>query len=85
MANYQVEVEEATTILQLIKHGRGAAFTPETSVDLYEDRLKHLRIENGKFTRTIGLLKHKYRYETKISKAFIAHCYNYFSTQVDKF
>jgi len=29
---YQVEVEEATTILQLVKNGRGAAFTPETSV-----------------------------------------------------
>jgi LysR family transcriptional regulator, transcription activator of glutamate synthase operon len=75
---YQVEVEEATTILQLVKNGRGAAFTPETSVNLYEDKIKHLKIKNGKFTRTIGLLKHKYLYPTKISQAFIAHCNNYF-------
>lgn len=75
---YQVEVEEATTILQLVKNGRGAAFTPETSVHLYEDKIKHLKIENGNFTRTIGLLKHKYLYPTKISQAFIEHCINYF-------
>ena len=75
---YQVEVEEATTILQLVKHGRGAAFTPETSVDLYENRLKHVKIQNGRFTRTIGLLKHRYSYETTISKAFIEHCHEYF-------
>ena len=75
---YQVEVEEATTILQLVKNGRGAAFTPETSMNLYEDKIKHLKIENGKFTRTIGLLKHKYTYATAISKAFIQHCYDYF-------
>jgi LysR family transcriptional regulator, transcription activator of glutamate synthase operon len=75
---YQIEVEEATTILQLVKHGRGAAFTPETSVNLYEDQIKHLKIKNGKFTRTIGLLKHKYLYPTKTSKAFITHCNNYF-------
>ncbi|MBV7504798.1 LysR family transcriptional regulator [Bacillus sp. sid0103] len=75
---YQVEVEEATTILQLVKNGRGAAFTPETSVNLYEDKIKHLKIENGNFKRTIGLLKHKYLYPTKISQAFIEHCINYF-------
>ena len=75
---YQVEVEEATTILQLVKNGRGAAFTPETSVNLYEDKIKHLKIENKKFTRTIGLLKHRYLYPTKISEAFVAHCHRYF-------
>lgn len=75
---YQVEVEEATTILQLVKNGRGAAFTPETSMNMYDDKIKHIRIENGKFTRTIGLLKHKYTYTTAISKAFIQHCYDYF-------
>ena len=75
---YQVEVEEATTILQLVKNGRGAAFTPETSVNLYEDKIKHLKIENGKFTRTIGLLKHRYLYPTKISEAFVSHCHRYF-------
>ena len=75
---YQVEVEEATTILQLVKNGRGAAFTPETSVNLYEDKIKHLKIENGKFTRTIGLLKHRYTYPTKISEAFVSHCHRYF-------
>ena len=75
---YQVEVEEATTILKLVKNGRGAAFTPETSVNLYEDKIKHLKIENGKFTRTIGLLKHRYTYPTKMSEAFISHCYHYF-------
>ncbi|MFJ8063705.1 LysR family transcriptional regulator [Psychrobacillus sp. NPDC096426] len=75
---YQVEVEEATTILQLVKNGRGAAFTPETSVNLYEDKIKHLKIKNGKFTRTIGLLKHRYTYPTKISEAFVSHCHSYF-------
>ncbi|MGA4516071.1 LysR family transcriptional regulator [Solibacillus silvestris] len=75
---YQVEVEEATTILQLVKNGRGAAFTPETSMNMYDDKIKHVRIENGEFTRTIGLLKHKYTYATAISKAFIQHCYDYF-------
>lgn len=78
--NYQVEVEEATTILQLVKNGRGAAFTPETSVNLYEDKIKHIKIQNGKFTRTIGLLKHRYMYPTKISQAFIEHCYEYFKS-----
>lgn len=77
---YQVEVEEATTILQLVKNGRGAAFTPETSVNLYEDKIKHLKIENGKFTRTIGLLKHRYTYPTKISEAFVSHCHRYFQS-----
>lgn len=75
---YQVEVEESTIILQLVKNGRGAAFTPETSKHLYEDKIKHLKIKNGKFTRTIGLLKHKYLYPTKTSQAFIAHCIKYF-------
>ncbi|WP_275584062.1 LysR family transcriptional regulator [Solibacillus kalamii] len=75
---YQVEVEEATTILQLVKNGRGAAFTPETSMNMYDDKIKNVRIENGEFTRTIGLLKHKYTYTTAISKAFIQHCYDYF-------
>ena len=77
---YQVEVEEATTILQLVKNGRGAAFTPETSMSMYDDKIKHVRIENGEFTRTIGLLKHKYMYTTAISKAFIQHCYDYFES-----
>lgn len=77
---YQVEVEEATTILQLVKNGRGAAFTPETSMSMYDDKIRHIRIENGEFTRTIGLLKHKYTYTTAISKAFIQHCYNYFES-----
>ncbi|WP_169817434.1 hypothetical protein [Caryophanon tenue] len=47
-------------------------------VDLYENRLKHVKIQNGRFTRTIGLLKHRYSYETTISKAFIEHCHDYF-------
>jgi LysR family transcriptional regulator, transcription activator of glutamate synthase operon len=76
---YQVEVEEATTILQLVKNGRGAAFTPETSVNLYDNNIKHLRIANGKFSRTIGLLKHRYSYPTAISQAFIKHCYQFFN------
>lgn len=76
--NYKVEVEEATTILQLVKNGRGAAFTPETSVNMYDNRIKHFKIENGKFTRTIGLLKHRYMYPTKISQAFVEHCHAYF-------
>ncbi|MDN7246111.1 LysR family transcriptional regulator substrate-binding protein [Planococcus shenhongbingii] len=75
---YQVELEEATTILQLVKNGRGASFTPETSVNLYEDKIKHLKIKNGQFTRTIGLLKHKYSYPTKISQAFVNHAHAYF-------
>lgn len=77
---YQVEVEEATTILQLVKNGRGAAFTPETSMSMYDDKIRHIRIENGEFTRTIGLLKHKYTYTTAISKAFMQHCYDYFES-----
>ena len=76
--NYQVEVEEATTVLQMVKNGRGVAFTPETSVNLYDDKIKYLKIENGKFTRTIGLLKHRYSYPTKMSEAFIEHCLRYF-------
>ena len=73
-----MEVEEATIILQLVKNGRGAAFTPETSMNLYENKIKHLRIENGKFRRTIGLLRHRYTYPSKITEAFIAHCHHYF-------
>lgn len=76
--SYQVEVEEATTILQLVKNGRGAAFTPVTAVNLLEHNIKHIRVENGAFTRTIGLLKHKNIYPTQISQAFIDHCYRYF-------
>lgn len=75
---YQVGVEEATMILQLVKSGRGVAFTPETAIPLQDDNIKHLKIKNGKFTRTIGLLKHYYLYPTKISQAFIEHCKNYF-------
>ncbi|MEK4457386.1 LysR family transcriptional regulator [Paenibacillus sp. FSL R10-2748] len=75
---YQIEVEEATTILQFVKNGRGVAFTPETSVNIYEDKIKHLKIINGKFTRTICLLKHHYLYPTKISEAFVTHCHRYF-------
>ena len=71
-------MEEATTILQLVKNGRGAAFTPETSVNIYDDKIKHLKIRNKKFHRTIVLLKHRYVYPTKISEAFVAHCHRYF-------
>lgn len=76
--NYQVEVEEATTILQLVKNGRGVSFTPETSVNRSEDKIKHLIIENGRFTRTIGILKHRQLYPSQITGAFIAHCHRYF-------
>lgn len=75
---YQVEVEEATAILQLVKKGHGVAFTPETSMNIYDDKVKHLKIENKDFTRTIGLLKHKYMYPTKISQAFIKKSQAYF-------
>ena len=77
--SYQVEVEEATTILQLVKNGRGAAFTPQTSVNYYDGNIKHIRITNGKFTRVIGLLKHRYSYPTKISVSFVEHCHEYFN------
>ncbi len=76
--NFQIEVEEATSILQFVKNGRGVSFTPETSINLNEDKIKHLKIENGKFRRTIGLLRHRYSYTTKISDAFVAHCHHYF-------
>ena len=76
--NFQVEVEEATTILQFVKNGRGVSFTPGTSINQNEDKIKHLKIENGKFKRTIGLLQHRYSYTTKISDAFVAHCHRYF-------
>lgn len=76
---YQVEVEEATTILQLVKNGRGAAFTPETSFDLYENKIKHLKIVNGDFKRTIGLLQHVNMYQTKVVEDFIEHCKQYFN------
>lgn len=75
---YQAEVEEATAILQLVKKGHGAAFTPETSMNIYDDQVQHLKIENKDFTRTIGLLKHKYMYPTKISQAFIKKSQSYF-------
>lgn len=76
--SYQVEVEEATAILQLVKKGHGVSFTPETSMNNYDGQVKHLKIENEGFTRTIGLLKHKYMYPTKISQAFIEHSRSYF-------
>ena len=76
--NYQFEFEEATAILQFVKSGRGVSFTPETAVDMSETQIKHLKIVDGKFTRTIGLLKHRQTYPTKISLAFIEHCYQYF-------
>lgn len=75
---YQVEVEEATAILQLVKKGHGVAFTPETSMNIYDHQVKHLKIENKDFTHTIGLLKHKYMYPTKISQAFIKKSQAYF-------
>ena len=51
----------------------------QTSVSLYDNNIKHLRITNGKFTRTIGLLKYRYMYPTAILQAFIEHCYRYFN------
>lgn len=75
---YQVEVEEATAILQLVKKGHGVAFTPETSMNIYDHQVKHLKIENKDFTRTIGFLKHKYMYPTKISQVFIKKSQAYF-------
>lgn len=81
---YQVEVEEATTILQLVKNGRGAAFTPETSLDMYENKIKHLKIENGNFKRTIGLLQHLNMYQTKIAEDFTQHCKDYFNDNHNK-
>ena len=75
---YQVEVEEATAILQLVKQGHGVAFTPETSMSNYDNHVKHLKIENNNFNRTIGLLKHKYMYPTKISQEFIKKSQIYF-------
>lgn len=82
--NYQIEVEEATAILQFVKSGRGVSFTPETSVNIEDDKVKHLKIVDGKFTRTIGLLKHVQSYPTKISLAFIEHCYLYFKEYREK-
>ena len=76
--HYQFEFEEATAILKFVKSGRGVSFTPETAVDKNQTEVKHLKIEDGKFTRTIGLLKHRQTYPTKISTAFIEHCYQYF-------
>ena len=76
--SYRVEVEEATAILQFVKSGRGVSFTPETSVKADDLEVKHLKIVDGKFTRTIGLLKHRLSYPTKISLAFIEHCIKYF-------
>ncbi|AOV07475.1 LysR family transcriptional regulator [Sporosarcina ureilytica] len=76
--DYQIEVEEATMVMQLVKNGRGAAFTPETAVLPSANKIKHLKIIDGKFTRTIGLLRHRYSYPTKISKAFVKHCHRYF-------
>ena len=76
--NYQVEVEEATAILQFVKSGRGVSFTPETSVNIEDKHVKHLKIVDGNFTRTIGLLKHNFSYPTKISLDFIDHCVKYF-------
>ncbi|KGR90148.1 transcriptional regulator [Ureibacillus massiliensis 4400831 = CIP 108448 = CCUG 49529] len=75
---YRVEVEEATTILQLIKNGKGVSFTPHTAIDLSEEKLKHLRIKNGPFTRKIGLLQHNNTYQAKIINKFIEHCHAYF-------
>lgn len=78
LPKYHVEVEEATTILELVRNGRGAAFTPETSLRLYDDNIKNIPIMNAPFKRTIGLLKHQYNYETQIAKDFINHCQHYF-------
>lgn len=77
---YRVEVEEATAILDLVKHGRGVAFTPETAIPPFDKQLKHLKILNAPFNRTIGLLKHRVLYPTTISKAFIEHCHTFFDT-----
>ena len=82
--NYQIEVEEATAILQFVKSGHGVSFTPETSVNIEDSKVKHLTISDGKFTRTIGLLKHRQSYPTKISLAFIEHCYLYFEKHREK-
>ncbi len=82
---YQVEVEEATTILQLVRSGRGAAFTPQTSVSYYDDNIQHIKIKGGQFTRTIGLLKHTKIYETKLAKDFIQHCTHYFENYTKDF
>ena len=76
--HYQFEFEEATAILKFVKSGRGVSFTPETAVDQSETQVKHLKIKDGKFTRTIGLLKHRQMYPTKLSTAFMEHCYQYF-------
>lgn len=77
--NYRIEVEEATTILQLVKSGRGVSFTPETSINPQHDTISHLRIENEPFKRTIGLLVHKYNFKTQVTEAFVQHYIDYFN------
>lgn len=71
---YQFEVEESTTILQLVKNQRGISFSPQSAIHLFPSDIKHLRITNGKFERKIGLLQHKNAYPTKITEQFMQHC-----------
>jgi DNA-binding transcriptional LysR family regulator len=75
---YQIEVAEATIILNLVKKGRGMSFTPESATHLYKDEIKHIKINNENFKRMIGLLRHRYLYHSKLSKEFVNHCVEYF-------
>lgn len=75
---YQYEVEEPTIILQLVKNGRGISFSPKSSINLYPNQIKHLRIENSPFQRTIGLAIHRYQYRSNLTNEFINHCKEYY-------
>ena len=76
--NYQIEVEESTAVLHLVRAGKGVSFSPQYAIDLYPSQIKHIPINDLNFKRTIGILKHKHYYQTKRAKAFINSAMEYF-------
>ena len=69
--NYQIEVEESTAILHLVRSGHGVSFSPKYATNLYRDEIKHVLINDVKFMRTVGILKHKHYYQSKRAQAFL--------------
>lgn len=76
--NYQIEVQESTAILQLVRYGKGVSFSPAYAIHLYKDEVKHIQILDAQFKRTIGILKHKYYYQTHRAQAFLSLALQFF-------
>ena len=75
---YNIEVDESTAILRLVRAGHGVSFSPKNATKLYEEDIAHILINSPNFSRTIGILKHKHYYQTKRAQEFMQAATTFF-------